>query len=103
MYRVNIYLGLNDKDTKVQRIPTNDALRLVNEKLAADFEGATTYLVNGVYTHNNGVVVVENSIRVLLYLENPDNCRPFIEWAKSLFNQESVLLEYTRCDYFEFV
>ena len=49
MYK--LYVGLNDKDTKKQEIPTKKAIDIICKCLAKQgITGMTEYLGNGVYT-----------------------------------------------------
>ena len=68
-----IYIGLNDQESKKQEIDTNDALVIVSEYLANHFEGATAYNAIGIYKHENGEVVRENSIVIELVFVNDES------------------------------
>ena len=43
-YKFTLYLGLNDKDTKSQKIATVEAYKIVENLLKADFDGATIFV-----------------------------------------------------------
>lgn len=63
MRKITLYIGLNDKDKKVQQVTTLEAERIVNNILATD---STIKECKGVYTHEDGTVVIENTIEVVL-------------------------------------
>lgn len=63
MKKITLYIGLNDKDTKTQKISTLDAYRFVNNILATD---STITECKGVYTHEDGTITTENTLEVVL-------------------------------------
>lgn len=92
-------IGLNDKDTKEQIIRNADAMYTIEDMVASVFGWGTVWETRGVFMHDDGTIVRENSIRVETLWFNSD-CEgfeskyiDFAEWAKDYFNQESVLLE----------
>lgn len=97
MEKATIFLGLNDQDTKTQIITTNNAVNLCKSILLRYFVGASILSnVQGVFKHEDGTIVVENSLAVILYGYSLDKVLQFVEDLKKEFNQESVTLEY--CD-----
>ena len=94
--RYELYLGLDDKDSKRQEIPTEAAQALVQSEVAKRFDGGTIYATNGVYKHDDGTVVTERTIKMEITFydgepkENNVNIRSFCDWLKMVFNQESV-------------
>ena len=93
MRRYTLYLGLNDKDTKTQKIDTIEAYK-VCENLCADFfDGGTIFSAKGIYKHDNGDIVVENTLRIeILEFNNSiiDTVKQFVKTLKVTFNQESI-------------
>lgn len=94
MIKYNIYVGLNDKDSKKQEISTRrakeEAIKILNDN---NITGLTMYEVMGVFKHEDGSVVFEKSLKVeLLEVEEVDVLRS-IEELKRTLNQESILLE----------
>ena len=92
----NLFIGLNDKDKKVQTIPTEAALALVQSEVAKRFDGGTVYQANGIYRHENGDVVIEKTIKVeITFYGEDDNAsiRDFCNWVKLVLNQESVAVQ----------
>ena len=94
MLKYTIIVGLNDKDTKKQEISTEKAYTIIFKTLKDNgIEGATLTEAKGFYTHNNGEIVIENSIKIeLLFIEKSTASAIAKELRKTL-NQESVVLE----------
>ena len=92
--RYEIFVGLNDKDTKTQLIDTQNAFGIVSVKAVKAFGGATITADNkGVYTHDNGEMVYESTIKIdLLFITNTENLENFLREILKDFNQESILV-----------
>lgn len=89
-----LFLGLNDKDSKVQEVSTLDAYKItMRAVIRAGYTGATITEATGFYTHENGTTVIEKSLRIEILDANDRKTSALIEDLKTLFNQESVLLE----------
>ena len=91
--KVTLYVGLNDKDDKIQHISTDKALAFVSEVCAKRVGGATISLCVGVYTHENGDVVQEQTIKIELVNVDEDNILYLLKTFKHAFNQESIMVE----------
>lgn len=85
-------IGLNDKETKKQEISTDVALNIVKSLCWEMFEGSTVSLAYGLYKHDDGEKVSENTIRVELMMVNESQVKQFVETIKKALNQESVLV-----------
>ena len=99
MRKITLYIGLNDKDTKTQKISTLDAYAMVCNTLKVD---ATISEARGVYTHADGTIVFETSLVVEL-LDFDDTITN--EWLKrktktlkEVLNQESVAVQVQDID-----
>ena len=94
MKKITLYVGLADKDTKTQKINTLDAYGVVNNILQAD---ATITECRGIYTHEGGDVVIENTLEIVLLDFNGTMSRAWIvakaDAIKVALNQESVALQ----------
>ena len=93
MKRYTLYLGLNDQHTKQQKIDTIEAFKIVSDLVAKFFDGGTIFNATGIYKHDNGTIVVENTLRIeLLEFNNPiiEQVKEFTKILKTVFNQESV-------------
>ena len=60
--KYTLYIGLNDKDTYQQEIPTETAEALVTEIALKYVDGFTMTRAKGVYTDELGVVTYENTL-----------------------------------------
>ena len=92
--KYNIYIGLNDKDSKKQEVSTRRAkektIKILNNN---NITGLTMYEVTGVFKHDTGEVVFEKSLKVELLEVKKEDFLKSIEELKTALNQESILLE----------
>lgn len=96
MYK--LYIGLKDKDTKRQKMPTFLAARQI-EKIVCDYiGGATIYRARGCYRHENGQVVRENTIIVETTCDSEETVMDCVMTLKTRFNQESIGFMNTATD-----
>lgn len=93
MTKYTLYIGLNDKDTKQQKIDTLEASKIVQNVLTDTTGGGTIYSATGVYKHDNGAVVIENTLRVELVAVALEAVRGAVETIKTALNQESIILQ----------
>ena len=96
MEKLTISIGLLDKDSKTQLISNNDAVEMVNSCFLSRLDAFTVYFAKGIYTHENGQQVQENTIRIEVVAFNDNdynNTIQSIKEVKQALNQESVLLE----------
>lgn len=91
--KFTLYLGLNDKDTKVQEISTLEAYKIVSNLISADFDGGTIYEATGVFKHEDGTIVTETTLRIELLFAQADEVRALVDTLKKMFNQESVAVQ----------
>ena len=89
MIKTTLYIGLNDKDTKKQKIPRNDAKAIIMEALnARGIMGKTFYDARGVWTYDDGDTDEEETIMVEVFgFPVPDDVIPVL---KKKLNQESI-------------
>ena len=83
--KYNIYIGLNDKDSKKQEV-----IKILNDN---NITGLTMYEVMGVFKHETGEVVQEKSLKVELLEVEEEDVKKSIDELKKALNQESILLE----------
>ena len=97
MTRYTLTIGLFDKDTKKQKISSDMALRIVSDLVVQTVGYGTIHNGHGIYTHNNGSIVIEPSIVFFVDGENDlKNKVKTLAWQiKKALNQESVMLEET--------
>ena len=88
-----LYVGLNDKDTKTQKIDTLSAYNLTNNILLNYVEGATVTQSKGIYKHNNGNVVIENTLIIELLFTDKTTVETIAKELKMAWNQESIAIQ----------
>ena len=96
MYK--LYIGLKDKDTKKQKIPTFLAARQIEKTVCDYIGGATIYRARGCYKHENGQVVRENTVIVETSCDNEQVVLECVKTLKIRFNQESIGFMNTAVD-----
>lgn len=96
MYKM--YIGLKDKDTKKQKIPTFLAARQIEKTVCNYIGGATIYRARGCYKHENGQVVRENTVIVETSCDNEQVVLECVKTLKVKFNQESIGFMNTAVD-----
>lgn len=94
MKKITLYIGLNDKDSKLQEVRTIDAYKMVSNILGVD---STITEGRGLYKHEDGTVVSEVSLIVeLLDFDNTISkgwLREKVNQIKLMLNQESVAVQ----------
>lgn len=93
MKKYFLTVGLNDKDTKLQQLDTITCYKMISSTCAKFINGFTILEANGYYTHENGEVVVEKSLRVEIVGTDSTTIKKIIDEIKLKLNQESVMLE----------
>lgn len=93
--KVTFYIGLNDKDAKVQLIDSITASHIVENVFAKhEVDGATTSFARGIYKHNDGTVVTEETILVQVFeFGEPIDVAAICDDLKTFLNQESIAVE----------
>lgn len=93
MNKFTLYLGLNDKDKKVQLINTIEAYKICNNILMHYTDGATIFEANGIYKHDNGEFTIEKTLRIELLFIDKKTVVDIVEDLKKAFNQESIAVQ----------
>ena len=89
-YILNV--GLNDKDSKIQKITTLEAYKMVeNVLLSNGLSGYTIYQGKGLYRHDNGSIVQENTLIIEVLFTDDKTINNIISILKQVLNQESIL------------
>ncbi len=90
MKKVTFYIGLNDKDSKIQEIETQNAKNTIQDIFYNVVNGCTIYNAQGVYKHDNGMKVKENTIIVECFDMDEKDIYYIAEYLKKALNQESI-------------
>lgn len=90
VYRM--YMGLLDKDSHRQEVSDAEAMEIFRGIILRNFDGATVWKSQGVYTHANGVQVSENTLVCELMDTTLEKVTDVIEVLCGVFNQESIML-----------
>ena len=88
MNKHEIYIGLNDKNTKTQLVSTEDAMLKVHA-LVGD---CSMSLIQGYFTHADGSMVVEKTIKCEVFGMEDAKIHAIVEQLKLDLNQESILV-----------
>ena len=97
MTTVNLYIGLNDKDTKQQELTNLDAKAEISTILFKYFpNGFTLQESQGMYRHEDGTVVCENTIKVILFDYNIGLVLDAVKDLKLKLNQECIAVEHIK-------
>ena len=99
MKKVIIYLGLFDKNSKCQEISTLDAYKIASNLLIDIVGFGTISEANGVYTHNNGEIVDEPTLRIEVSDADVETMKRLAIALKQTFNQESVGFEVVQTNF----
>ena len=86
MKRHTFLIGLADKDTKQQELSREVYLRTIYNVVG----DCTISDAVGYYTHDNGELVEEPSLRVDMLFKNDNNIRGYADRLKAELNQESI-------------
>lgn len=106
MKKYTYFLGLKDKDSKLQIRPESEYMLVCQELTAIHLGGWTLSRGYGVFKHEDGTLVYENCIIIQTLGFNTDDeniefVKKYWNFAKQLkqvFNQESVLMEVSEVD-----
>lgn len=88
-------VGLLDKDTKAQEVNTLDAFKVASNIFAQTTGGATITEGRGVYTHEDGTVIIEPTLVCTIYGGEMRDIKVAADAIKVALNQESVAIEET--------
>ena len=92
MNKYEIFVGLNDKDTKTQVVSTDDAMLKVHSLIG----DCSMSLIQGYFTHADGSMVIERTIKCEVFGKEEEKIHAIVEQLKHSLNQESILVnKYT--------
>lgn len=84
-----LFIGLNDKDSKTQKIDTENAKNIIFEEVG----DCTISDAVGSYTHEDGTRVREKALRVEILFQKDKQVEKHCKNLKEKLNQESIALE----------
>ena len=94
-----LYFGLFDQKSHKQEIRTEDALQIIADYIASNFDGGTVYSGFGCYRHEDGSTVQEPSLIVEMLDCKYDDIEKMLSEIKFILNQESVLITESELKY----
>ncbi len=97
--KIILFLGLFDKETKAQEITTLDAFKIASNLLTDIIGFGTITEAVGVYTHDDGTIVNEPTLRIEVSNVELEPMKRLAIALKSAFNQESVAFEVVHSDF----
>lgn len=97
--KIILYVGLFDKESKAQEISTLDAFKVASNLLADIIGFGTITEAHGIYTHNNGVLVDEPTLRIEVSDIDRESMKRLALALKAAFNQESIAFEVVKTDF----
>lgn len=93
MIKTTFYIGLNDKDTKKQELTIIDAYKIVSNVFYTMTDGATIQECKGIYKHEDGTIVIENTLSAFCLDIDDSKIKQIAKVLKQVLNQESILIE----------
>lgn len=99
MKKIILYLGLFDQTTKKQEVSTLDAYKIASNLLTDIIGFGTITEAMGVYTHDDGTIVNEPTLRIEVSNIDIESMKRLAIALKSTFNQESVAFEVVHTDF----
>lgn len=93
MKKFILYVGLNDQNTKQQEVTTLDAYKIATNIFIEYVGGATITEARGIYTHEDGSVVAETTLRCEIFGANTEQIEKAASQLKIALNQESIAIE----------
>lgn len=88
-----LYIGLNDKDTYEQIIPTGEARDIVNRICTKYVEGYTVSEANGGWVDETGTLTEESTLVYILSDVEEENVIAIMDEVLEALNQNSILVE----------
>ncbi|MBR2577734.1 MAG: DUF3574 domain-containing protein [Erysipelotrichaceae bacterium] len=92
--QANIYIGLNDGDTKKQKYDIERYRNVLKDVCKAYHCAFSLYLADGGYFHDDGTFVEEKTLVVMLLGTPEETVKEIAKDLCAFFNQESVMITY---------
>lgn len=90
--KYSLYIGLNDKDTLEQMMPTKKFIKIISKICKSQNIGFSIKSMNGGYIHNSGIYTFENSIELSIFGVTEEQIMTLAKKLKKIFNQESIIV-----------
>ena len=91
-----LYIGLNDGDTGEQRIPADEAKRIMREIGGKYADGFTLYDAEGYWREGPDAAMQQEHTLVCVFIDAlPQAVTNIMDEARRAFNQRGILLEVT--------
>ena len=87
-----LYIGLNDKDTNVQEISTEDACAAVDAICVKYVEGFNAVVSWGAWTDENGSVIKEQALTYTFHNTEQEKVTAIMDEVLKALNQSSILM-----------
>jgi len=94
--KYTLFIGLNDKDTYEQEIPSEEAERIMTDIALKYVDGFTVHSARGTYKDEKGVITNENSLVVEVSNASEQQIKDIMDEILEELNQNSILLEKQR-------
>ena len=88
-----LYIGLNDKDTYTQLIPTDEAINIVNEICIRHIGGYTVFSTKGGWVDETGTPSRETTLVYILSGAKEADVIAVMDEVLAALNQNSILIE----------
>ena len=93
MKKFTLYVGLNDKDTKKQKVATKKAREIVQNVMLGNVDGYTISEAEGLYRHESGEITIEKTMRIELLFVEKEQVKTIVDALKKQLNQESIAVQ----------
>lgn len=97
--KIILFVGLFDQKTKAQEISTLDAFKVASNLLTEIIGFGTITEAHGIYTHNDGTLVDEPTLRIEVSDIDRESMKRLALALKAAFNQESIAFEVINTDF----
>ena len=93
MLKHTLFIGLNDKDSKVQEVDDITAFKIVLNLVKKYYEGGTIKKATGFYTYDDGQTTIEASLELVILFADMEKTTRLASDIKTALNQESIALQ----------
>lgn len=97
--KIILFCGLFDQNSKTQEISTLDAYKIASNLLTDIIGFGTITEACGVYTHDDGTIVQEPTLRIEVSGIELEPMKRLAIALKQAFNQESIGFEVVHSDF----